>query len=78
MRPALSRPDPTKRKIMTMNRKDAAAGAFFMAVLTLGYSGSFVVNHPYASATKSINARSFGGILRCRCQTRCRGRDWVL
>jgi hypothetical protein len=40
MRPALSLPDPTKRKVMTMNRKDAAAGAFFVAVLTLGYSGS--------------------------------------
>jgi crotonobetainyl-CoA:carnitine CoA-transferase CaiB-like acyl-CoA transferase len=44
VRRALSRPDPTKSKIMTMNRKDAAAGAFFVAVLTLGYSGFFVVN----------------------------------
>jgi len=41
VRRAFSRPDPTKCKIMTMNRKDAAAGAFFVAVLTLGYSGFF-------------------------------------
>ena len=44
VRRALSCPDPTKRKITTMNRKDAAAGAFFVAVLTLSYSGLFVVN----------------------------------
>ncbi len=44
VRRAFSRPDPTKCKIMTMNRKDAAAGAFFVAVLTLSYSGFFVVN----------------------------------
>jgi hypothetical protein len=35
LRRAFSRPDPTKSKIMTMNRKDAAAGAFFVTVLTL-------------------------------------------
>jgi hypothetical protein len=46
VRRALHAPTPQRVKIMTMNRKGAVAGASFIAVLTLGYSGSFVVNHP--------------------------------